>query len=304
MKYLFSRVMRLEAWKIALVAAVVIAVLTVSYFTGVFVTKLTAPETYRSVKAPVEMFGKEGMTLAKPATATQAAGEYGGVQDLDVIGRMIIRTAEIEIESDDPEKCLNEIMLIAESYGGYVQSMNLYMRKEISARIVIRVPEKSFFDALNDIRKIGKVISESVKGEDVTEQYIDLEARLRNLKAEEEWLVNTMEKAKNVQELMMIERELWRVRGEIERIEGQLKYLERRVEYSTISVSIVQPPEEPKPKPIELPEFNVMPVLIAALTAIYYIAYGLIFLIIVGTPLAVIGYIGFKLYRKFAPRKN
>jgi len=296
--------MRLKAWKIALVVAVVAAVLAASYFTGVFVTRLTAPEAYGRIKAPMEMLRGEKAISAKPATSAARGGEYGGVQNLDVIGRMIIRTAEIEIESSDPEKCLNEIMSIAESYGGYVQSMKLHMRGGVSARIVIRVPEKSFFNALNDVKKVGKVVSESVKGEDVTEQYIDLEARLRNLKAEEEWLVSTMEKARNVQELMMIERELWRIRGEIERIEGQLKYLERRVEYSTISVSIVQPPKEPEPKPIELPEFNVMPVLIAALTAIYYIAYGLIFLIIVGTPLAAIGYAGFKLYRKFAPKKK
>ena len=205
------------------------------------------------------------------------------------------------MESEDPERVVNEIMLIADSLGGYVESMGVHRDGRIYANIVVRVPEKSFFDALARIRRLGKILREEVSGKDVTEQYIDLEARLRNLKAEEEWLLKAMDKARNVQELMIVERELWRIRGEIERIQGRLKYLQRRVEYSTIMVHVAQP-GKPKPRPSPYPSFDITPTLAAAVTAIYYIVYGLTFLAIAGTPVAVLAYIGYRVYRRFMAR--
>ena len=229
------------------------------------------------------------------------AGKTSLPQQVEYVNRMIIRTANIDMESEDPERVVNEIMLIADSLGGYVESMGVHKDGRISANIVVRVPEKSFFDALARIRRLGKILREEVSGKDVTEQYIDLEARLRNLKAEEDWLLKAMDKARNVQELMIIERELWRIRGEIERIEGQLKYLQRRVEYSTIMVHVTQP-GKPRPRPSPYPSFNITPVLAAAIAAIYYIVYGLTFLAIAGTPVAVLAYVGYRVYRRFMAR--
>ncbi|RLF97904.1 MAG: hypothetical protein DRN49_06760, partial [Thaumarchaeota archaeon] len=223
------------------------------------------------------------------------------LQQIKYMNRMIIRTANIDMEAEDPEKVINEIMLIADSLGGYVESLGIHRNGKITANIVVRIPEKSFFEALTRIRALGKVLREEVSGKDVTEQYIDLEARLRNLKAEEEWLLKAMDEAKNVQELMIVERELWRIRGEIEKIQGQLKYLERRIEYSTIVVYVTQP-EKPRPRPLPYPSFDITPALAAAITAIYYTIYGLIFLVIAGAPVAILIYAGYRIYRRFAAR--
>ncbi|HDJ66779.1 MAG TPA: DUF4349 domain-containing protein [Nitrososphaeria archaeon] len=263
--------------------------LNLQRFEGLMAPKLEAAKTITT--AP---------TVVNLADRAEAEGSQLP-QQIKYVNRMIIRTANINMEAEDPEKVVNEIMLIADSLGGYVESMGVHENERISANIVVRVPEKSFFEALTRIRGLGKVLREEISGKDVTEQYIDLEARLRNLKAEEEWLLKAMDKAKNVQELMVVERELWRIRGEIERIEGQLKYLERRVEYSTIMVYITQL-GKPRPTPSPYPSFDITPALAAAITAIYYIIYGLTFLVIAGAPVAVLVYAGYRVYRRFVAR--
>ena len=289
---------------VLLAASLAIGMITSTYFFGTMA--FPGPQKFEGLMAwrPKAMKPVTAVTT-KPKVESLAgraeAGETPLPQQVEYVNRMIIRTANIDMESEDPERVVNEIMLIADSLGGYVESMGVHKDGRISANIVVRVPEKSFFDALARIRRLGNILREEVSGKDVTEQYIDLEARLRNLKAEEDWLLKAMDKARNVQELMIIERELWRIRGEIERIQGQLKYLQRRVEYSTIMVHVTQP-GKPRLRPSPYPSFNITPVLAAAIAAIYYIVYGLTFLAIAGTPVAVLAYVGYRVYRRFMAR--
>jgi len=289
---------------VLLAASLAIGMITSTYFFGTMA--FLGPQKFEGLMAPRPKVMKTvtAVTTKPEVESLVGRGEAGETplpQQVEHVNRMIIRTASIDMESEDPEKVVNEIMLIADSLGGYVESMGVHRDGRISANIVVRVPEKSFFDALARIRRLGKILREEVSGKDVTEQYIDLEARLRNLKAEEDWLLKAMDKARNVQELMIIERELWRIRGEIERIEGQLKYLQRRVEYSTIMVHVTQP-GKPRPRPSPYPSFDITPVLAAAIAAIYYIVYGLTFLAIAGTPVAVLAYVGYRVYRRFIAR--
>ena len=294
---------------IAIIAVAVIAALALSYGIGVLVvTFLRAGYgpmlgEYRAA----EFFEKaEAPGIAKPATviATATTTMETGMEELvKSPGRMLIRTADLESESDDPEAAANKIIALIEGYGGYVARLSISDRNGRSATMIVKVPEECFYEALNAIRKVGRVVREEINVKDVTEQHIDLEARLRNLKAEEEWLLAAVEKAKTVQDLIMIEKELWRVRGEIERIEAQLKNLERMVTYSTISIWI-KAPEKPKPPPSPYPEIDFTPVIVAAVTALIYIAYGLVFLVIVGTPLAALAYLGYRVYRRAFRKKG
>ena len=290
-----------------IIALIIVAAIAASYVTGLILTQLTArlePKILRemafaeSLKAPMKLaIPAATITTATLTKSTQPAPQV----EISQAGRMLIRTASLEMESDDPEKAVNEIIMIVESYGGYVAWMSIKSQEPPSANLIIKVPEKYFFQALREIRSVGKVLKEEVNARDVTEQYVDLEARLRNLKAEEEWLLKAVEKAKSVQDLIMIEKELWRVRGEIERLEAQLRNLERMVEYSSISISI-KAPEKPKPPPSPYPKLDLTPILVIAATALIYILYGLIFLIIVGAPLTAIVYAGYKIYQKLAKR--
>ena len=110
--------------------------------------------------------------------------------------------------------------------------------------MTIRVPQDQFFTALERIEALGEVQSKNVGSEDVSEQFIDLEARLKSSLREEESLLSLLGRSVTVSEVLAIERELARVRSEIERWQGQLNFLERRVALATIIVSLF-PPQVP-----------------------------------------------------------
>jgi len=103
------------------------------------------------------------------------------------------------------------------------------------------VPAAQYESVLSQIKALGNVKSESSSGSDVTMQYIDLSARLKNLQAEEKQLSEFMAMTKNVTEALTVEKELFRVRGEIESTTQQLNYLGSQVDFSTITVTVAEP---------------------------------------------------------------
>jgi hypothetical protein len=256
---------------------------------------LKGSESFLELVSLEKAMGFKDMAIQTAAThtATSTVDAYMAGTEYPSV-RMLVRSGNLELESEDPEAAADRIILIIESYGGYVARLSSSDGEKKSVSIVVKVPGSAFYKVLAEIRRIGKVIGEDVSVQDVTEQYVDLEARLRNLRAEEEWLLAAVEKAQSIQDLLMIEKELWRIRGEIERIEAQLKSLERMATYSSISIWIRVPEAEPSP----YPKIDFTPVLSTVATALIYIAYGLIFLVMAGSPLGLISYGGYIIYRR------
>jgi hypothetical protein len=154
--------------------------------------------------------------------------------------QLIIMTAEVVLDVISFQKTYDEIMKLVQKYEGFIADSSEYLDEEgrKSGTIVVRVPQKNFYNLLSLVEKLGYCRSKNIKGEDITEEYIDLEMRVRNLKKEEEQLLNIMEKANKVKDILEVAKELSRVRGEIEQITGRIKYLENRVKFSTITVQI------------------------------------------------------------------
>jgi hypothetical protein len=163
--------------------------------------------------------------------------------------RKIIRDATLTLEVEEPTKAAERITSIAESRGGFVVSSESRQvsggRKGKSYEVFtvqFRVPAAQFDAALKDVRATaGEVTSEKVSGKDVTEEYIDLEARLRTQRALEAQLLDIMKTAHEVSDAISVQRELTNVRTEIERVEGRRRFLESQSSLSTISVTL-QPP--------------------------------------------------------------
>ncbi len=108
--------------------------------------------------------------------------------------------------------------------------------------VVARVPAASFSGALEQIRAAGeRVLQEKVTGQDVTEEYLDLEARIRTQKALEAQFLEIMKQARKVEEALNVQRELASVRTEIERLEGRRRFLDNQSSLSTITVSLTTP---------------------------------------------------------------
>jgi hypothetical protein len=160
----------------------------------------------------------------------------------------IIRTAYLSIEVEDYFLASQKAEEYAKKYGGYVSNsdVSLDSNDKHSGTVTIRVPELHFDAAITEITALGEIKSKNVNGNDVTEEYIDLQSRINNSKAHETRLIELYSKATNVKEMMQVENELARVRGEIESMEGRLRYMNDRVQMSTITVNLYE--EQPAVK--------------------------------------------------------
>lgn len=165
------------------------------------------------------------------------------------VERKIIRNATLTLEAGEPSKVSQRVASVAESRGGYVVTSE--SRQQGGARgskgyevftVEVRVPSAQFDAALSEISAAADgVTARKITGRDVTEEYIDLEARLRTQQALESRLLEIMKGADAVADAITVQRELTNVRTEIERVEGRRRFLENQSSLSTISVT-VQPP--------------------------------------------------------------
>ncbi len=163
------------------------------------------------------------------------------------IERKIIRNADLQIEANAPEEAQQKITAIAESKGGFViestqSSSDVKVTTRDVVTMTVRVPAEKFNEALGEIRQSGnRVIVETVKGQDVTEEFVDIEARLKAKKALEEQFIEIMKRSNSVADALNVQRELANVRGEIEQIEGRKRFLENQTSLSTIKIRIQTP---------------------------------------------------------------
>jgi methyl coenzyme M reductase subunit D len=179
-----------------------------------------------------------------PAPSEEAVDEerYPGVitPGEETIERKIVKTGHITLEVEDVAETMGKVAEVADELGGYVVSSHKYEReKGTSGKIAMRVPADRFDEAFDRLRQLAiKVPDESTEARDVTEEYVDLQARLHNLEATEAQYLALLEKAETVEEMLDVQRALSDVRGEIERIEGRIKYLERTSDMALIEVSL------------------------------------------------------------------
>jgi hypothetical protein len=170
--------------------------------------------------------------------------QYG---DTAVAGeRKVIKTAyiDIEIESGKFEEAMFELTALAEQNGGFVARSESYSDSEgnlTSGYITIRVPSNKYNSALDKIKAMGTIKSISSSGQDITQEYVDLESRLRNYQAQEEVLLDLMAQSKRVSDSLEVQKELNNVQGEIEVIKGRMNYLDNMVSFSTIDVYFHEP---------------------------------------------------------------
>ncbi len=206
--------------------------------------------------------------------------------------RLIIRTADMSIVAADTEATLAQIAALADSSGGWVVSSNVYQSTDISKTgyIQIRVPAEGFQSVLDAIAGMAvEVTNVSTSGQDVTEEYVDLSARLGNLEATAARLRTFLEEARNVEEALAVNMELSRVEGEIEAMRGRIQYLEQSAAYSSIAVNVT--PDE-LAQPIEVggwqPSGVARQAIEALLNALQLVANAAIWFILIALPILLV----------------
>jgi hypothetical protein len=192
-----------------------------------------------STEAPV---GADAAVKAEPATVPEG-------QPPD---RYLIRNASLELEAEDAEAASQQLQEAVRASGGYVSGLDKRVDGlgRPSINLTLRVPADKLDGSLDTIRTLGRIIHEQVTTEDVTEEYVDLDARLRNLKKAEERLLEHLSKAILIDSTLKVEQELTRVREQIERFDGRLRFLGHRVRYSTVQVVISQKPKAEQMAPV------------------------------------------------------
>jgi hypothetical protein len=161
--------------------------------------------------------------------------------------RKIIKNATLMLEVPQAEAAQQRITAIAEAKGGFVVSTDAQRQTAegqdpnlLTITVVARVPSNQFEATLTDIRGTGtRVTQEKQTGQDVTEDMIDLDARMRAQQALETQFLEIMKQARTVQDALQVQRELANVRGEIERIQGRLRFLQNQTALSTITVTLI-----------------------------------------------------------------
>jgi hypothetical protein len=194
------------------------------------------PESAVPASAPAR--GDLGAQLGLRQSASPVPGPEPGVP----WGRRIVRHAALEIELDDVDRAIGRLTDLVEAAGGYVADTQVHSDERGVARATVTayLPPAAFGRALGDLERLGHLRARRVTGQDVSEEFVDLEARTRNLERHEAQLLSFMGKAQKVADLVSLENELARVRGEIERLSGRLRFLRARTEMAGIQLSLLR----------------------------------------------------------------
>jgi hypothetical protein len=166
------------------------------------------------------------------------AGDAGRTISTPVEERKVIKRGEIRFQTKSIQETTAFVTDIVMQLNGYISGDNVYNSDDrVTQRVEIRVPADSFDELLSGISESAKKIdSKNVYTQDVTEEYIDIETRLRTKKELENRYMELLKQAKTVEDMLAIEKELGTLRSDIESIEGRLKYLSNQVSLATLSV--------------------------------------------------------------------
>src|SRR5256714_5546268 len=189
-----------------------------------------------------------GRAVGAPAPAVDAASGFGanaapekGIPTVVVSAdRNLILTAKIDMRSKDPWATSDRAQAIANGLGGDVLNLTQSGSGDTrSASLTIRVPSSRFADARQQLRTLeGEVETSGVSAQDVTDQFVDLQARLTAKQAEEQRYLAILNRANTIDEILKVDASLANVRTQIEQLTGQINSIKQRTDFSTISMSI------------------------------------------------------------------
>ena len=186
-----------------------------------------------------------------PQTSASAPGDAGGggLPLPSLLDRKMIMVATVNLSAENVSGAFEDVANIAAGAGGFVSSSSFgHNGDRETASVTIRVPSDRYQDALNRVRKLGEVRDEQASSNDVTEEYTDLQSRLRNLKATEEQYIGFLARATDIGQVLQVQDRLNQTRAEIEQVQGRINLVEHQTDLATITVHL-DPPAVPAPKP-------------------------------------------------------
>jgi hypothetical protein len=192
-----------------------------------------------SFNSSVPSMKSSGMAVQREMTAPVATDNSA----IDITDKKIIKNGDLSLKVNSVDDASQKISNIAKNNGGEVASSNFYQTAANlkSGTVTVKVPVANFEKTFEDLKKVATlVVQESTSGQDVTEQYTDLQAQLKNKQAEEQQYLNIMGQAQKISDILEVTAQLSQVRGEIERLQGRIKFMDSQTDMSSISISLTE----------------------------------------------------------------
>ena len=213
----------------------------------------------------------------------------------------IIKTAFLTIEVNDVPGSVELLKNLAAQKGGYLSSTNVQKNynNRLTGSVIIRVPAKEFETTLTGVQAIGTVKSVSTQGQDVTEEYVDLQAQKTAYQNQLAQYNEIMKKAVKVEDVITVQQQIDRVQTQLNRLDGRLKYLESRIDLSTITVNL----QEPEPVGGDSGH-NFVSTINEGISGFFGMIDAVIIIFLTLLPIIIIGGAGYGIYRWYRARKG
>jgi hypothetical protein len=229
------------------------------------------------------------------ATMVSTTGNPPGTNATSYGGRMVELQAYLTIQVEDQKSTSSKIIMLASSLGGYVAESS-FEDVASSSNLVLRIPQGNLTVALRLLTALGNVKAQSISSNDVTEQYVNLQAELNAYKAEELTLLRILNSSNTVTDALATENTIRDVQSQINQIEGQLRVTQRLVTFATLNIQLI-PPEKG-------PTLDFGDAVQSAILSFYVVVKGMM---IVGAsllPIAMVGGVAYYPYRRLWRKKG
>lgn len=196
--------------------------------------------------------GRQPVTKSSKLLAgAPASAPTAEIIPLPPLQDQVIKTGSmtVKVKKGKFNSVYEQVILLAQANGGYVagSSSGAVDDRLASGTLTIRVPSRNFELVLAKVRRFGKMTAMDINSQSVSTEFVDLQSRLRNWRAQEAVLLNLMNKATTVGDSIMVQQQLSQVQMEIEQITGRLNYLKDQTDFSSLTVTISEPGTGPKP---------------------------------------------------------
>jgi hypothetical protein len=193
---------------------------------------------------PLGVVGGQATRQSQTTPAEEQGAAWSRQIRFDPATRLIVRTGQAGIEVDSLEPAIAEMRRVAQRVGGFVANASVQSgRNQVrSASLQLKAPSSRFDDLTEGLKPLGRLQFINVAAEDVSEEFVDLTARVANSHRLEERLIELLRnRTGKLQDVLTVERELARVREEIERMEGRVRFLQASAQLSTLTVNLYEP---------------------------------------------------------------